>query len=93
MKAKANLPKTAACGHRRELAVAISHERDTTPRVSYSGEGEVAKLMRQVALRFGVPIRFDDRLADKLAPVGHEEEIPEELYRAVARLLCDLDEQ
>jgi flagellar biosynthesis protein len=57
------------------------------PQVVATGEGEIAKLIKQRAEAAGVPIVEDPRLAFLLAQVPLGDEIPPALYRAVAEVL------
>ena len=53
---------------------------------------ECAKQIRRTALRYGVPLRVDRTLAERLAKV-ETSEIPSELYQDVARLLCEIEQK
>jgi type III secretion protein U len=68
------------------VAVALRYEEgDEAPVVAYKGEGDVAKKMREEAEAASVPIVRDVPLARSIYfSVEVEEEIPPELYRAVA---------
>ncbi len=79
--------KSRHLGH--ELAIALSYEAQAmdAPIVSASGSHEMARLIRNVARRFGIPVASDEDLASALAELAWEEEIPMELYQRVASLL------
>lgn len=58
------------------------------PRVVASGRGAVARRLVEIAGEAGVPVRRDPALAEALAQLELELEIPEELYLAVAEALA-----
>ncbi len=73
------------------IAVALSYSQDTggAPRVVAKGKGYLADRIRQLARYHGIPIVERKSLARalyKMAEVGQE--IPYELYRAVAEILA-----
>ncbi len=74
-----------------EIAVALKYDEDRmeAPMVVAKGAGELAKRIREIARKHGVPIvenRPLARMLYKMVEVG--EEIPEALYRAVAEVLA-----
>jgi flagellar biosynthesis protein len=69
------------------LAVALHYEKPGAPRVVAKGRGEVGQKIIDTAKAHGVPIEENAGLAEALAQVELEEEIPEALYRAVAEVL------
>jgi flagellar biosynthesis protein len=69
------------------LAVALHYEKGRTPRVVPRGRGEVGHRIIETARAHGVPIEENAGLAEALAQVELEDEIPEALYRAVAEVL------
>ena len=76
------------------IAVALEYDPETTvvPRVTATGEGNLAKIMREVAERESIPIMRSIPLARKLYYVCEEEEfVPEELFDAVAEVLAWAD--
>ncbi|HZZ90890.1 MAG TPA: EscU/YscU/HrcU family type III secretion system export apparatus switch protein [Caulobacteraceae bacterium] len=66
------------------LAVALTYEKPRAPRVVAMGRGWLGEKIIETALAHGVPLREDPALAEALATVELETEIPVELYRAVA---------
>ena len=68
-------------------AAALHYEGDGAPRVVATGAGEIAERIIQRAIEAGVPVRDDAALAEALARVEVNEEIPVELYQAVAQAL------
>lgn len=70
-------------------AAALRYEREgRAPRVVAAGRGEVARRLVELAEAAGVPVRRDAALAEALAGLELELEIPEELYVAVAEALA-----
>ena len=57
------------------------------PRVTASGDGELARQILELAREHHVPLRSDPRLLELLAQVPVGEQIPRELYVAVAKVL------
>ncbi len=71
------------------IAVALKYEKGAggAPRVIAKGAGFMAERIREIAGRSGVPIVEDRPLARALFKLETGTEIPEALYRAVARIL------
>jgi flagellar biosynthesis protein len=72
----------------RTLAVALSYERPRAPRVVAIGRGWLGEKIIETAQAHGVPLRCDPALAEALATVELETEIPEELYSAIASVIA-----
>jgi flagellar biosynthesis protein len=72
---------------RTPLAVALHYQKPGAPRVVAKGRGDVGQRIIESARAHGVPIEENAGLAEALAQVELEEEIPEALYRAVAEVL------
>jgi flagellar biosynthesis protein len=71
----------------RSLAVALHYEKPGAPRVVATGRGEIGEKIIEVARAHGVPIEENPGLAAALSDVDLGDEIPVELYRAVAEVL------
>ncbi len=71
-------------------AVALSYDRQKSdaPVVSASGQGELARKILSVAEEAGIPIQEDPDLVEVLGKVPLGDEIPVELYQAVAEILA-----
>ena len=69
------------------LAVALHYEKPNAPRVVATGRGQIGENIIAVARAHGVPIEENPGLAEALADVDIGDEIPVELYRAVAEVL------
>ena len=66
------------------LAVALTYDKPRAPRVVAMGRGWLGDKIIETAHAHGVPLQHDAALAEALATVELETEIPEALYRAVA---------
>ena len=70
------------------LAVALKYERPRAPRVVASGRGAVGEAIIANAKEAGVPVQQNPALAEALATIELDTEIPEALYKAVAQVLA-----
>jgi flagellar biosynthesis protein len=70
-------------------AAALSYDEESggAPRVVAAGTGAVAERIIALARENGVPIHDDAGLAEALARLELEAEVPEELWKAVAEAL------
>jgi flagellar biosynthesis protein len=69
-------------------AVALRYDGASAPRVTAKGRGEVADRILTVAREHGIPVRADRNLVQLLALVELGDEVPPELYRAVAEVIA-----
>ena len=71
------------------LAVALQYEhgKDAAPRVTAKGRGAVAETIIETAHQHGVAIESNAVLAEALSHVELDQQIPAELYRAVAEVI------
>jgi flagellar biosynthesis protein len=69
-------------------ASALRYEGKGAPRVAASGQGYVADRIVEVAREHGIPVREDPALAEALAQLELDVEIPEDLYVAVAEAIA-----
>ncbi len=69
-------------------AIALHWDGTTTPTVTASGSGELARRIIEMAQELGIPVREEPALAEALAALELGEEIPEPLYRAVAEVIA-----
>src|SRR6478736_2010677 len=72
---------------RRAAALRYDADAGAAPRVVASGAGEVARRIVELAAEQGIPVREEPALAEALARLELEQEIPPELFVAVAEVL------
>src|SRR5918998_3898156 len=70
-----------------DRAAAPRHDGTSAPRVVAAGNGELARRIVEEAREAGVAVREDPALAEALARLELDAEVPEELWRAVAEVL------
>lgn len=70
-----------------KLAVALEYDRKGAPRVVAKGKGALGEKIIEVAKANDVPVEENEVLAGALSNVELGDEIPPELYRAVAEVL------
>jgi len=77
-----------------ELAIALKYDsdKDGAPRVIAKGMRLKADKIRDIAKAYGVPVMRNVNLANALFRVDIGQEIPEELYDAVAEILNFVNE-
>ena len=68
-------------------AAALRYDGTGAPKVVAAGAGHVAERLLALAREHGVAVREDQALAEALARLQLETEIPVELYQAVAEAL------
>lgn len=78
---------TSVKGVSSKLAVALEYDRKGAPRVVAKGKGALGEKIIDVAKANDVPIEENEVLAGALSNVELGDEIPPELYRAVAEVL------
>ncbi|MFB3926678.1 MAG: EscU/YscU/HrcU family type III secretion system export apparatus switch protein [Syntrophales bacterium] len=61
--------------------------RDAAPRLTAKGKGLVAEKIIELAQKHRIPIRKDPGLVEILTRLDIDEQIPPELYKAVAEIL------
>lgn len=74
----------------RKKAAALRYDakKDAAPKVVAKGSGKIAERILQIAKEHNVPIKDDPQLVEVLSTVDLYQEIPPELYRAVAEILA-----
>jgi flagellar biosynthesis protein len=73
---------------KRRLAVALHYEKGSgAPRVVAKGKGTIGARIIEIARAHDVPIEENEVLVGALSNVELGEEIPEDLYKAVAEVL------
>jgi flagellar biosynthesis protein len=70
-----------------QLAVALHYDKSGAPRVVAKGKGTIGAKIIDLAKAHDIPIEENEVLAGALSNVELGEEIPAELYKAVAEVL------
>ena len=78
--------------NKRAAALSYDPEHDDAPILAAFGEGHLAEKMVEIAKESGVPIIPDPTLSSVLSKISIGDEIPEELYEAVAKVLLFVSE-
>ena len=71
-----------------DLAVALHYDGNQAPRVTAKGSGAVAEQIIAIAREHDIPLHADPGLVQLLSNVPLGEEIPRELYLAVAEVIA-----
>lgn len=69
-------------------AVALQYDGRGAPRVTAKGRGKVAEHILELAAEAGIPVQEDPELTLLLAQVELGDEVPRELYVAVAQVIA-----
>ncbi len=80
-------PKRTVSGHS-DVAIALRYDGHNAPKVTAKGEERLARQMIEAAEQAGVPLYPDPELALILAQIPLGEEIPDNLYKAIAEVIA-----
>lgn len=80
----------SAQGDRQAIGLRYERDGDSAPRVVAKGRGELAERLLAIAEEHGVPVRRDPDLLQFLTASQVGDEVPEEVYGAVAGLIAFL---
>ncbi len=75
---------------KRAVALRYDPTRDAAPRVVAKGKGRTAEQILALAQKSAVPVRQDTNLVNVLSRLKLDQEVPPEVYRAVAAILAFL---
>jgi flagellar biosynthesis protein len=71
-----------------EIAVALQYDGENAPRITAKGTSRLAEeILRQADLH-GIPLRQDPQMATILAQIPLGDEVPENLYLAIAEIIA-----
>ncbi len=73
---------------KKAVALKYDKEQDGAPKVIAKGRGKVAETIIELAKQHDIPIKDDPDLIEVLSSLEINEEIPSEIYVAVAELLA-----
>lgn len=71
-----------------DIAIALKYDGTNAPKVTAKGQGLTAEHILQIAEQHGIPLQTEPELARILAQIPLGEEIPNELYIAVAEVIA-----
>ena len=71
-----------------DIAVALKYDGKNAPKITAKGDGLTAEQILTIAEKHGIPLQANPDLARVLAQVPLGEEIPKELYIAVAEVIA-----
>jgi flagellar biosynthesis protein len=74
--------------HTSDIAVALKYDGQNAPKVIAKGSGLSAEQILAIAERHGIPLQAEPELVKILAQIPLGDEIPHELYTAVAQILA-----
>jgi flagellar biosynthesis protein len=77
---------TAVSGNT-NIAVALSYDENNAPKVTAKGENQMAERIMALAEENDVPLYPNAELATTLVQIPLGDEVPEQLYRAVAEVI------
>jgi flagellar biosynthesis protein len=75
-------------GQHMDIAVALKWEGHGAPKVTAKGRGETAARILQLAAENDIPLQHERGLVDLLLLVDLDQEIPQNLYLAVAEIIA-----
>ena len=72
-----------------KMAAALQYKprKDSAPRLVAKGQGWIAEKIIQTAREYNIPLKEDPHLVEILSTLDLYEEIPPDLYKAVAEIL------
>lgn len=71
-----------------EMAIALQYDGHGAPRVTATGQKELAQQILELANQHQIPLYHDPVLAEVLSSLELNERIPPELYRIIAEILA-----
>lgn len=71
-----------------DIAVALSYDGTHAPRVTAKGKGQTAEKIIELAKEHNIPLHTDVMLVNVLSKMSLGDEIPRELYLAVAEVIA-----
>ena len=73
---------------RNRVAVALEYDGVNAPLVTAKGSNDIADKIIEIATEHGIPLQKNDGLVKILSQIELGDEIPENLYRAVAEVIA-----
>lgn len=75
---------------KKAVALGYNAKKDNAPKILATGSGEVAKNIINLAKSHNIPIKEDADLVEVLSKVDLNQEVPPNLYKAVAEIFSFL---
>ena len=75
---------------KKAVALGYNRQKDNSPKVVATGSGEIAKNIINLAKSHNIPIKEDADLVEVLSKVDLNQELPPNLYKAVAEIFSFL---
>ena len=73
---------------KKAVALRYDAQRENIPKVAAKGSGPIAEKIIEIAEAHGIPVKSDPDLVQVLSKLDIEQEIPADVYVAVAELLA-----
>ena len=70
------------------IAVALEYDGETAPKVTAKGMNDIADKIIEIATEHGIPLQQNDGLVEVLSDMSLGDEIPENLYKAIAEVIA-----
>ncbi len=74
--------------HKQKKAVALYYDGESAPRLSAKGNADIAEKILAIAAEHDIPIREEPELVNVLSTLQLGEEIPKDLYVAIAEIIA-----
>jgi len=71
---------------KKAVALQYNREKNSAPKVTAKGEGKTAQKIIEIAQLHDIPLKEDRDLLEMLSKVELDQEVPHEMYKAVAEL-------
>lgn len=72
------------------VGIGVDDELSDVPRITCRGDGLVAQNILRIARRHGIPVLERPELVDALRQLEDDQEIPREVFEAVAIIVVEL---
>lgn len=71
-----------------KTAIALHYDGKRAPRISAKGQGLIAEQIIELAQAHGIPLQEDEQLTHLLSHLELGQEIPQQLYVAIAEVIA-----
>lgn len=73
---------------KKTIAVALEYDGESAPKVTAKGVNDIADKIIDIATEHGIPLQKNDGLVNVLSQMDLGDEIPENLYKAIAEVIA-----